>query len=171
MSNQAWHKYRQRWADAGNPLTGWEYVDIEDMQPEREVCSFCPKLLRYVHIIKHFEQNLTERVGCICCGRLTGDEEGAKKRQDSKKHQNIRKSNFLKNGWCETETSDGLLWTLSARKAECKIFMHAVGNYTAKICPKNLEKNVPLITIDNDTYCVFLKEMQDQVFEKYDMLK
>lgn len=55
----------------GFPHRGWEYVDCEDLEYDREWCEACEtQEIRYVHILKHPNYGQKIRVGSECAKKL-----------------------------------------------------------------------------------------------------
>jgi len=55
----------------GFPYKGWEFVDCEDMEYDRECCEACERQIRYIHILRHDDYNCDIRVGCECAKKLS----------------------------------------------------------------------------------------------------
>ena len=92
-------QYASLWDDPSVPKTGWICVDIVDLGKPSKVCEMCSKQeLRYVHYMKHPNYRML-RVGCICAGKMEGDIEKAKKREEDLKRENSRLDTFLRKEW------------------------------------------------------------------------
>jgi hypothetical protein len=61
----------------GFPHKGWDWDSSDDHREPRVRCQVNPDHpeLRYVHTIRHPDARLVIRVGCQCCGDLTGEKQ------------------------------------------------------------------------------------------------
>ena len=82
------------------PQTGWSCVGISDFKDATLLCNMChKKLVRFVHYMKHPDVNRILMVGCVCAGRMEGNEESASFRENNYKGRLSRKNTFLKKKW------------------------------------------------------------------------
>jgi hypothetical protein len=84
----------------GFPTTGWIEVEVEDLgkdEDDHQLCGYCgQEWVRYLHKIDHPDGGWPrQEVGCICAGKLTGDELGAKALDRAARNISARRSN-----WC-----------------------------------------------------------------------
>lgn len=85
------------WKDPTVPHAGWRCVDIIDLGEPDGICRMCGhQIIRYVHMMTH--DNYPRRIGagCICAGRMEGNEDAAKKRESEYKNRQMRLNTFLK---------------------------------------------------------------------------
>lgn len=92
-----------KWGDPAVPKHGWECSNIEDLGPDERdwtVCQMCEfKIIRYVHTMEHPEYGELE-CGCICAGRMEGDERAAAVREERFKNLAARRAKFPRRaGW------------------------------------------------------------------------
>ena len=75
------------WDDPNVPKKGWVCVDVIDLgQPVGE-CGMCGKEdIRYVHIMRH-ENHQSIGAGCVCAGKMEGNTEAAKERENALKNK------------------------------------------------------------------------------------
>ena len=97
------------WNDPDIPKKGWICVDVIDLGYPSGQCGMCGKEeIRYVHIMQH-ENDLTIGAGCICAGKMEGNVELAKERENMLKNKINRFRTFFN---IELKTSSkGNLWT------------------------------------------------------------
>ena len=97
---------KQKLADTPNlwkredvPHSGWTCVGITDLGAPRGVCEMCGyQIIRYVHHMVHPEYR-SLNVGCVCAGKMEGDIEGARKRENEFKNKESRRETFMKRKW------------------------------------------------------------------------
>ena len=97
------------WNDPEIPKKGWICIDVIDLGYPSGQCGMCGKEeIRYVHIMQH-ENELTIGAGCICAGKMEGNIELAKERENTLKNRINRFRTFFKT---ELKTSSkGNLYT------------------------------------------------------------
>jgi len=84
------------WKRDDVPHEGWECVDIIDLGQPVGVCRMCGhQIIRYVHVMRHPEYHRTIGAGCVCAGRMEGDIERAKARENAFKNRLARLETFL----------------------------------------------------------------------------
>jgi|SRR5271165_1274721 len=89
-----------KWSDSGIPHKGWEFIDFEDLEEPSETCEMCEsQTIRYVHVMKHVDYPRPLRCGCDCAGRLSGDYEGAERRERLAKNVAARRVKWLTRNW------------------------------------------------------------------------
>jgi hypothetical protein len=88
------------WDQPGIPHKGWTCVDVEELEDATATCEMCGKeSIRYVHIVVHPNLEAPLEVGCICAGKMTGDYEGAKRREQALRNRSIRRARWLSRKW------------------------------------------------------------------------
>lgn len=87
------------WLRDDVPKTGWKCVGITDLGKPIGICEMCGhQIIRYVHHMQHPNYRAL-KVGCVCAGKMEGDVEKAKKREQDFKNKEARRENFLKREW------------------------------------------------------------------------
>lgn len=87
------------WLRDDVPKTGWECVGITDLGKPIGICEMCGhQIIRYVHHMKHPHYRML-KVGCVCAGKMEGDIEKAKKREQEFKNKEARRETFLNKAW------------------------------------------------------------------------
>ena len=87
------------WKRDDVPHSGWKCVGVEDLGTPVGICEMCGyQIIRYAHHMEHPDyRNLS--VGCVCAGKMEGDVEGAKQRENEFKNKQSRRVNFFKRKW------------------------------------------------------------------------
>ena len=89
-------KEENLWKRDDVPHEGWECTGIIDLGEPVGVCRMCGhQIIRYVHIMRHPDYHRTIGAGCICAGRMEGDIERAKQRENDFKNRQNRLETFL----------------------------------------------------------------------------
>ena len=84
------------WKRDDVPHEGWECIDIIDLGQPVGVCRMCGhQIIRYVHVMRHPEYPRTIGAGCVCAGRMEGDIEAAKARENEFKNRLARLETFM----------------------------------------------------------------------------
>lgn len=95
------------WEDPTVPKFGWTCDYVVDLK-EDDNCDFedygdcwmCGReSIRFVHHLSHARYSDVIETGCICAGKLTGDEQGAKERETKLRNKAKRRSNWLTRSW------------------------------------------------------------------------
>lgn len=87
------------WLRDDVPKTGWECVGITDLGKPIGICEMCGhQIIRYVHHMKHPQYRML-KVGCVCAGKMEGDIEKAKRREQEFKNKEARRETFLNKVW------------------------------------------------------------------------
>jgi len=82
------------WDDPNVPKKGWICVDVIDLGQPFGECGMCGKEdIRYVHIMRH-EKHQSIGAGCICAGKMEGNINAAKERENSLKNKINRFKTF-----------------------------------------------------------------------------
>ncbi|MBQ4354545.1 MAG: UvrD-helicase domain-containing protein [Clostridia bacterium] len=85
------------WKRDDVPHEGWVCTGIVDLGEPVGVCRMCGhQIIRYVHIMKHPDYYRTIGAGCVCAGRMEGDPEGAKERENAFKNRLARREKFIR---------------------------------------------------------------------------
>lgn len=85
---------------AGFPVKGWVEIEVEDLgrdPADHQLCGYCgQEHVRYLHKLYHQDGGWpVQEVGCICAGKLTGDELGAKALDRAARNLSARRAH-----WC-----------------------------------------------------------------------
>ena len=91
------------WNDPDVPKTGWCCVGISDLGKPSKLCNMCESAtIRYAHHMKHPEYKRMLTVGCICAGKMEGNEQEAISREKDLKNLVNRRKNFMTREWKKT---------------------------------------------------------------------
>lgn len=94
------------WKRDDVPKTGWRCVGVSDMGTPCVTCEMCGRqIIRYVHHMEH-DNYRPLGVGCVCAGRMEGDIEGARKRENELKKKQNRKENYMKKKWKQSKNGN-----------------------------------------------------------------
>lgn len=130
-------EYENLWNREDLPKTGWVCIGVTDLGEPSGVCEMCGKqIIRYVHHMKHPNFG-TLGVGCICAGKMEGDVEGAKQREQDFKNKESRRQSFLNRRWKRSKNNNSYL----------KIKDHLIVLYFSR------QKNNWKYSLDNE-FCV-----------------
>ncbi|MBQ8287799.1 MAG: UvrD-helicase domain-containing protein [Clostridia bacterium] len=92
--------YENLWERDDVPKSGWVCTGITDLGEPVGVCQMCGhQIIRYVHHMIHPNYPRSLGVGCVCAGKMEGDIEGAKKREQEFKNKQSRLQSFLTRKW------------------------------------------------------------------------
>lgn len=70
------------WKRDDVPHSGWTCIDVTDLGGPFGVCQMCGyQVIRYVHTMKHPDFPAILGCGCICAGKMEGNIDAAKKRE------------------------------------------------------------------------------------------
>ena len=84
------------WKRDDVPHEGWECTGIVDLGAPVGICRMCGhQIIRYVHIMRHPAYPRTIGAGCICAGRMEGNVEAARERENAFKNRQNRLETFL----------------------------------------------------------------------------
>ena len=101
--------YDNLWKRDDVPKTGWVCTGITDLGEPVGVCEMCGhQIIRYVHHMYHPNFG-SLGVGCICAGKMEGNIEQAKKREQDFKSKESRKENFKNRQWKTSKNSNSYL--------------------------------------------------------------
>lgn len=91
------------------PKTGWVCTGVSDLGAPVGVCEMCGhQIIRYVHHMYHPHYR-SLGVGCVCAGKMEGDVEGAKQREQDFKNRQSRKENFKKRKWKTSKNNNSYI--------------------------------------------------------------
>ncbi|MDD2492519.1 MAG: 3'-5' exonuclease [Bacilli bacterium] len=91
------------WKDPNVPKTGWTCVGITDLGKPSKLCHMCENAtIRYAHHMRHPNYPHTLTVGCICAGKMEGNDLEASKREKELKNYVARRKKFLNREWKKT---------------------------------------------------------------------
>ena len=81
------------------PKTGWYCTGVTDLGVPVGICEMCGhQIIRYVHHMSHPNYR-SLNVGCICAGKMEGNIDAAKRREQDFKNKQARRENFRKKKW------------------------------------------------------------------------
>lgn len=87
------------WKRDDVPHSGWTCGGVTDLGAPTGICQMCGyQIIRYVHHMYHPSYSPLN-VGCVCAGKMEGDVEQAKRREQEFKNRQARKENFTKKQW------------------------------------------------------------------------
>lgn len=133
------------WKRDDVPKTGWICEDVTDLGSPCGVCQMCGyQIIRYVHHMYHPEYGRIG-AGCVCAGKMEGNVEAAKEREQEAKNKASRKENFKKRKWNTSRNGNSYI----------KVKDHIVVLYKRKT------DNVWKYSIDN-VFCVEVFETKEE---------
>ena len=101
--------YSNLWERPDVPKTGWVCTGVTDLGSPSGVCEMCGhQIIRYVHHMYHPQYGQLN-VGCICAGKMEGDVEKAKKREQDFKNKQSRLDSFMNRKWKVSRNSNSWL--------------------------------------------------------------
>lgn len=87
--------YPNLWNDPSVPKTGWVCTGITDLGEPAGICAMCGRqVIRYVHHMRHDDYR-DLGVGRICAGKMEGDPDRARRRENDFKQREKRKATFV----------------------------------------------------------------------------
>lgn len=94
------------WNDPDVPKTGWTCIGVSDLGAPVGICEMCCKqIVRYIHHMVHPKYQPLG-VGCVCAGRMEGDPEKARRREQDFKNKEARRENFMKRDWKRSKNNN-----------------------------------------------------------------
>ena len=85
------------WKRDDVPHEGWTCEAIYDLGEPVGVCRMCGhQIIRYVHVMSHPAYPRKIGAGCVCAGRMEGDVERARARENAFKNRQARLETFLR---------------------------------------------------------------------------
>ena len=101
--------YDNLWKRDDVPKSGWVCTGITDLGEPVGVCEMCGhQIIRYVHHMVH-PNFRSLGVGCVCAGKMEGNIEQAKKREQDFKSKEARRENFKNRHWKTSKNSNSYL--------------------------------------------------------------
>ena len=151
-------EYDNLWRRDDVPKTGWVCTGVTDLGEPVGVCEMCGhQIIRYVHHMYHPNYR-SLGVGCICAGKMEGNIDRAKKREQDFKNKQSRKDSFKNRQWKTSKNSNSYI----------KIKDHLVVLYHNKMY------NNWKYSLDN-TFCLEVyssrEEAMDAAFEALEKLR
>lgn len=84
------------WKRDDVPHEGWTCVDVIDLGAPVGTCRMCNnQIIRYVHVMRHPSYPRTIGAGCICAGRMEGNPDAARERENAFKNRLARRETFF----------------------------------------------------------------------------
>lgn len=97
------------WKRDDVPKTGWICIGVTDLGAPAGICQMCGyQIIRYVHHMVHRNFRPLD-VGCICAGKMEGDIERAKQREQNFKNKQARRENFQNRKWKTSRNGNSYL--------------------------------------------------------------
>lgn len=85
------------WKRDDVPHEGWTCEAIYDLGEPVGTCRMCGhQIIRYVHVMSHPAYPRKIGAGCVCAGRMEGDAERARERENAFKNRQARLETFLR---------------------------------------------------------------------------
>lgn len=101
--------YSNLWERPDVPKTGWVCTGVTDLGSPSGVCEMCGhQIIRYVHHMSHPQYGQLN-VGCVCAGKMEGDAERARKREQDFKNKQARLDSFMNRKWKVSRSSNSYL--------------------------------------------------------------
>ncbi|MBR1763738.1 MAG: UvrD-helicase domain-containing protein [Eubacterium sp.] len=133
------------WKRDDVPKTGWICEGVTDLGGPYGVCQMCGyQIIRYVHHMVHPEYGRVD-AGCVCAGKMEGNIEAAKEREQEAKNKASRRENFKKRKWKTSRNGNSYI----------KVKDHIVVLYKRKT------DNVWKYSIDN-AFCIEVFETKEE---------
>ena len=102
-------EYDNLWKQEDVPKSGWVCTGVTDLGAPVGVCEMCGhQIIRYVHHMQHPNYR-SLNVGCICAGKMEGNIEQAKKREQDFKSKQARKESFKNGRWKMSKNSNSYI--------------------------------------------------------------
>ena len=97
------------WKRDDVPHFGWICTGVTDLGEPAAICEMCgQQIIRYVHHMVHPHYHPL-RVGCVCAGKMEGDMERARKREQDFKNKQARQASFAKRKWKRSKNGNPYL--------------------------------------------------------------
>ncbi|MBQ9766082.1 MAG: UvrD-helicase domain-containing protein [Lachnospiraceae bacterium] len=97
------------WERDDVPKTGWVCTGVSDLGAPVGICQMCGhQIIRYVHHMYHAEYGSLD-VGCVCAGKMEGNIDRAKRREQDFKNKQSRKENFHNRKWRTSKNNNSYL--------------------------------------------------------------
>lgn len=102
-------EYENLWNRDDVPKSGWFCTGVTDLGEPVGVCQMCGhQIIRYVHHMVHPHYHPLN-VGCICAGKMEGNIEKAKQRENDFKNREKRRENFKKRKWKQSKNNNSYI--------------------------------------------------------------
>ena len=107
--NRQLEKAENLWNKPEVPKTGWTCTGVTDLGSPSGICQMCGhQIIRYVHHMVHPQYGLLD-VGCVCAGKMEGDENAARRREQDFKNKQARFENYQKKPWKQSAAGNPYL--------------------------------------------------------------
>ncbi len=84
------------WKRPDVPHEGWSCVGVIDLGAPVGICRMCGyQIIRYVHIMEHPAYPRKIGAGCVCAGKMEGNPERARRRENEYKNRLSRRETFV----------------------------------------------------------------------------
>ncbi|MBR6514505.1 MAG: UvrD-helicase domain-containing protein [Clostridia bacterium] len=98
------------WKHDDVPHSGWRCEGISDLGEPAGICEMCGyQIIRYVHHMVHDAYPHKIGAGCVCAGKMEGDIERAKKREQEFKNRQSRLETLLTRKWKRSKNGNEYL--------------------------------------------------------------
>ena len=98
------------WKHDDVPHSGWRCTGISDLGEPVGICGMCGyQVIRYVHQMVHDGYPGSIGAGCICAGKMEGDTEAARKREQEFKNRQSRLETFISRKWKRSKNGNEYL--------------------------------------------------------------
>lgn len=99
-----------RWKANGLPRKGWILHDVIDTEELANECEWCGTTIRYVHYLKHPEEENLTKCGIICAEHLTNDYVGHRLKEKEVKRKKKAElalfKKFMRKGYGVTKSNN-----------------------------------------------------------------
>lgn len=115
-----------KWDQKDVPNRGWSCERVDDTGELAETCEMCESvLIRHVHWMKHEDYPTSLGVGCVCAGKMEGNPENARNRENIYKSKARRRANWLGlSGWRRSKSGNPYI-----NKDGLNVVIFRQGNY------------------------------------------
>lgn len=97
------------WKRDDVPHFGWICTGVTDLGEPAAICEMCgQQIIRYVHHMVHPHYHPIS-AGCVCAGKMEGDIERARKREQDFKNKQARQASFAKRKWKRSKNGNPYL--------------------------------------------------------------
>lgn len=98
------------WKHDNVPRSGWRCTGITDLGEPAGICGMCGyQVIRYVHHMVHDDYSRSIGAGCVCAGKMEGDIEAAKKREQEFKNKQNRLETLVTRKWKRSKNGNEYL--------------------------------------------------------------
>ena len=158
-----------KWAQAGVPHKGWQFVDFEDLGEIDATCEMCEtREIRYVHYLEHPEYPYRLGVGRVCAEHMEEDYVAAGQREKKASSIAGRRARWMKAEWRESERGNHYI----NRSGFNAVLYRVRGGWGYKIIERDSEKSwrgTGCSTEDEAKLAAFdrLIEVEDELRERW----